>query len=378
MKTYATTRRVESEPKRSGPSVVRRVTLADVARQAGVSRVTASEVLNDRPNCWAAETTRERIRKAAKGLGYRPNLTARALRLGRTHVIGLISPGFLLYSPHSRADGLTDAAAKADYTVTLSSHPNDSESEDKVIRRFLDRGIDGLAIYPVDHGSHTELRNLVESGFPVVTFEGANVLDFACDDVSVDCREVGRLQARHLLDLGMRRICLANVMTLSRMSRINTLREDAIREELVRAGAPPPLDMHLPVSDTRELPEAGMLEAVMRTFLKEQGENLDGIIGGDHTGVLAIRLLHELGLRVPGDVAVIGGGTTLLTDYCEVPMTSVNAENDVAGATAFGLLMDRISGRTNGTYRRLVNPARLIVRKSTQGLGPRICAGGTI
>jgi DNA-binding LacI/PurR family transcriptional regulator len=356
----------ESRADSPGGKAAVRATLADVAAKAGVHRATAGQVLSNWKNCWASEATRKRVREAADALGYRPNLAARALRLGKTQVIGLVSPGFFTYSPYSRADGLTEAAAKADYTVTLSSHPNDAESEDRVIRRLLDRGMDGLAIYPVDPGPHTELRRLVQAGFPVVTFEGANVLDFECDDISVDCEAVGRLQARHLLACGRRRMCLANMASLSRLSRVNVIREAAVRDELARAGAPAPLEMRLPAVDAREMPDAAALERPMRAFLEKHRGSFDGIIGADHTGVLAIRLLHELGLRIPEDVAVIGGGTTMLAEYCEVPMTSVNAENQVAGVKAFELLMDRIEGRANGRYRRLVNPAKLFVRKSTQ------------
>lgn len=359
---------LETRKRRPGPAraaIERRVTLSDVAEKAGVHRATAGQVLNNWANCWASEATRQRIRKAAEELGYRPNLAARALRSGRTQVIGLITPGFSIFSPYSRAGGLTEAAAKADYTVTLSAHPNDSESEDRVIRRLLDRGVDGLAIYPVDPGPHAELRRLVESGFPVVTFEGANLLDFECDDISVDCAKVGRLQARHLLELGRRRICFANMSSLPQMAGVNAIREAAVREELARAGAPAPLEMRLSVSNTNELPDAGALEGPMRNYFQKHRGVFDSIIGGDHTGVLAIRLLHELGMRVPDDVAVMGGGTTMLADYCEVPLTSVNAANDAAGVKAFDLLMDRIDGRVKGGFRRLINPARLFVRKST-------------
>jgi len=344
------------------PRTARRVTLAHVAKLAGVSRTTVSETLNNRPNCWASEKTRKRIRQAAKKLGYRPNLAARALRSGKTHVIGLVSPGFGMGSSHSRAVGLTEAAAKSDYTVTLSSHSNDSESEDIVIRRLLDRGVDGLAVYPVDPGPHNELRRLAQSGFPVVTFQGANLLDFECDDVSVDVEEVGKLQAKHLLNLGRRRVCLANTIP---EARITVIREDAIRQEFERAGAPPPISMRLQGAVDRELLDAEALEAPMRAFLKEHHGVIDAIIAGDPQGSLAIRILHELDLRVPEDVAVIGGGDSLLSTYGEVPMTSVNAADDEAGTIAFGLLMNRISGETNNQFQRVINPEKLIVRKST-------------
>ncbi len=342
---------------------IRRVTLADVAKHAGVSRVAVSEVLNNRPNCWASEATRQRIRDAAKTLRYRPNLAARGLRLGKTQVIGLISPGFMAMSRHSRADGLVAAAATADYTVTLSVTTNDAASEDRVIRRLLDRGIDGLAIYPEPH---TELRRLVDAGFPVVTFEGANVLDFETDDISVDCDRVGRRQAQHLLELGRCRICLANMDPVGRMARVTAIREAAIRDELARAGAPPPVEMRLPGSPEHEFEDVEMLEEPLRAFFEAHRDQFDGLIGGDPLASLSIRLLHEMGRHVPDDVAVIGGGTTILATFGEVPLTSVNAKNDMAGAQAFDLLRERIDGRAAPPFRRLVNPVQLLVRASTR------------
>ncbi len=350
------------------PSRIRRVTLADVAQRANVSRVAVSEVLNERPNCWASEATRERIRQAAHELGYRPNLAARALRLGRTQVIGLVTPGFLAMSPHSRSDGLVAAAGKSDYTVAVSVTTNDAASEDRVIQRLLDRGIDGLVIYPVDQGPHAELRRLVKAGFPVVTFEGANVLDFETDDVSVDCDRVGRWQVRHLLELGRRRICLANMAKVGRMASVSAIREAAIRDELAQAGAPPPIEMRLRGSAAREFEDAEKLEGPMRIFIDAHRARFDGLIGNDPMASLAVRLLRELGRKVPDDVAVIGGGTTVLATFGETPLTSVNAQNDVAGIQAFDLLQERIEGRATPPFRHPINPVQLNVRASTRSI----------
>jgi LacI family transcriptional regulator len=336
----------------------RRITLADVAKRAGVSSVTASVVLNDRPNCWASEATRQRIRKAAAALGYRPNLSARALRAGVSHVIGVVAPGAIA----TRTAGLTEAAEGSGYTVILSSHHNDSESEDLVIRRLIDRGVDGLAVYPVDPGPHGELRRLVQSGFPAVTFDGANLLDFPCDDISVDYEAVGRLQARHLLQLGRRRVCLARAIP---EARINTVRESAVRDELKRAGAPAPLVMRVARPAIREFADPEPLVEAVRRFLAGHLGSFDAVIGFDAMASLAVRALHRLGVRVPRDVAVAGSGDSMLASYGVMPLTSVSTADDLAGAKAFGLLMDRIHGRSSGPFRRLTSSAELIVREST-------------
>jgi len=339
-----------------------RTTLAEVAARAGVSLPTASKVLNGRPDCWASEETRERIRAAVTHLGYRPNLSARGLALGRSNVIGLIAPGFLA-GAHSRAEGLTGAAAAADYTVTLTSHPNESEAEDLAIRRLLDRGVDGLVVYPVDSGPHAELRRLVESGFPVVTFEGASLLEFECDDVSVDYAEVGRLQARHLLALGRRRVCLLAPVP---EARINRIREEGARSELLQAGAAAPLEARIPQSVEHEITESAPLAEALRARLLECRGSFDGLLALDSMASLAIRILQEQGLRVPEDVAVVGAGNTMLADYGMMALTSVDTADDKAGERAFALLLDRIGNKDGMGFRRLTSAATLIARKSTQ------------
>lgn len=345
------------------PSQGQRVKLADVARRAGVHSATASQVLNGRSNCWASEKTRERIFDAARALGYRPNLAARSLRLGRTQLFGLIFPGLSIGSSQSRVSGFSDGAEDAGYTVTLSSHSNEAKIEDRVIRRLVDRGVDGLAVYPVDRGPHKELRRLCESGFPVVTFDGSSLLDFECDDVSVDYDQVGRTQARHVLELGRRRICLANTKP---EARIMTLLEAAIRDELARRNAPRPLEMRLPISIEHEVEEVETLEGPMREFLRRHCGEFDALLGNDTEASLAVRLLGEMGVRVPQDVAIIGGGTTLLATYGWVPLTAVVPDNVATGARALRLLVDRIEGRVNGDgFRRITAPANLVVRQSS-------------
>jgi LacI family transcriptional regulator len=339
----------------------RRTTLLDVAERAGVDKATVSQVINHRPNCWASQATRARILEAVNDLGYRANLSARALRNGVSHVIGVVAPGAIL----NRTMGLTEAAAQAEYTVALSSHHNDSESEDVVIRRLVDRGIDGLAVYPVDRGPHNELRRLVESGFPVVTFDGAHLLSFPCDDISVDYREVGRLQARHLLELGRRRPCLVSPRP---EAPINAIREAAVIEEF-RQAVVSPLVMTVERSTTREIADPGALILQIREFLQRHAGEYDAMVGFDAMASLSVRVLQTLGLRIPEDVAVVGSGDGVLAGYGVLPLTSISTVDDQAGAQAFALLMDRIAGRAAGPFRRLTNPATLIARESTGGPG---------
>jgi LacI family transcriptional regulator len=337
--------------------------LDDVARESGFHRTTVSQVLTESATCWASTETRRRIHEAAQALGYRANPSARALRSGKTRLIGFVSPGFGVQSPHSRAGGLTEAAARKDYTVAVTSHPNDPESEDRVIRHLLNRGMDGLAIYPVDAGEHRELRGLIARGFPVVTFDGAPLLDFECDDVSSDYSEVGRLQARHLLDLGRRRPCLVSPRP---EARINAIRERAVIETFEQAGLTPRV-MRVERSAAHEISDPGALVPQIRDYLQRHAGTYDAIVGFDAMASLSVRVLQALGLRIPTDVAVVGSGDHLLASYGVLPLTSISTADDQAGAQAFALLIDRMAGRAAGPFRRLTNPATLIARESTQG-----------
>ncbi len=357
------TARKATERRGKGRRKTSRVTLEDVARRAGVHGTTASQVLNGRANCWASDETRQRIFDAARDLGYRPNLSAQALRTGRSGIIGLISPGFGVRSQHSRPVGLTEAAASTSYAVTVSSHSNDSESEDLLIRQLLDRGVDGLAVYPTDSGPHTELRRLAQTGFPVVTFEGANLLDFDCDDVSTDLKKSGRSQTRHLLRLGCRRVCFANGVP---EARINAIRAEAVRRELQRAKAPPPLEMRIPISTTCEFTDADLMEKPMRAFIRKHLGEFDAIIGTDFTASIAIRCLQAVDVRVPHDVAVMGCEDSILASHGSLPLTSPSAIGQLAGENAFRMLMARIRGDAGRQFSRLVIPTRLMVRQSTR------------
>lgn len=331
---------------------------------AGVGLPTVSKVLNGRTDCWASAGTRGRIREAARALGYRPNLSARALRSGRSRVIGFVSPGFQAASGHSRPGGLTAAAERADYIVTVSSHANESAAEDRVIRGLLDRGVDGLAVYPVDPGPHRELRALVERGFPVVTFEGTNLLDFESDDVSVDYRAVGRLQARHLLGLGRRRVAIVKAVP---EARINAIRDEGICEELAAAGAPAPRVLTVPRSAGDEIAEPEAVYAGVLRMVRRHAGAFDAVASYDSVASLAVRALLARGLRIPGDVAVIGAGDGPIAGYGAVPLTSVSTRDDWAGARAFALLAERLEGRAGESFRRLTATPRLVVRQSTAG-----------
>lgn len=349
----------QSQRKSNG---IRRVTLAEVAALAAVSQATASQVLNNRENCWASEATRKRVFDAADKLGYRPNIAARGLRHGQTRVMGLVTTGLFIGVRRSRINGFEDAAAAAGYGVMVNLHMNSPEEEDEYIRRQIDRQVDGLAIYPSETGTHKELRRLAAQGFPVVTFDGAGRLDFPCDDVSPDYEQAGQLQAEHILKLGRRRICIASTQP---SAWINRIRDAAVERTMREAGAEAPVYLQVPYSAAEELPPVEAIEEPVREFVIRHAGRFDAVVAFDSIAVTVIRILLEQGVRVPDDVAVISAGNTILSSFSILPLTGVDIRNEQIGRQAFGLMMERRGEHPREQVRHVIVQPELVVREST-------------
>ena len=353
------------EPDEKGAGRPKRVTLADVAARTHVSLATVSQVLNGRSTCWASVETRKRVMDAVAELGYRPNLSARALRSGETHTIGMITTALGIGSAHTRFGGAEEASERESYTIMLSCHPNTSETEDLRIRNLMDRGVDGFLIYPSEPGPHLELRKLAETGFPLVTLDGASLLDFECDDLCPDYAAVGRLQVRHLIEVGRRRLCLIRTAP---NARINVIREMAALAAMSEADLPPPLILTLTQDDIHEWPDPETFEQEIESFFSEHRGRFDGILSFDSPAAVALRVLLKLKLRVPGDVAVIGAGDTLIAQYNALPLSTISTQDHLLGAQAFALLLERMRNKgERGSFKRVLGPPSLLPRQSTVG-----------
>lgn len=197
----------------------------------------------------------------------------------------------------------------------------------------------------------------------MATFEVANLLAFPSDDASVDLDAAGRLQARHLLSLGRRRLCIANTLPAA---RVNDQRDAAIERELLAAGAPAPLRMNVRYQLTGEKPNEEEIYAGIRAFVARQAEAFDAVATYDPAASLTIRALLEHGLRVPEDVAVIGSGNGTVARYGAIPLSSIDTHTDEAAAAGFDLLLDRIGNRVaHDAFRRLSSRLSLVARRST-------------
>ncbi|MER5519789.1 LacI family DNA-binding transcriptional regulator [Streptomyces sp. NPDC002763] len=334
-----------------------RVSLRDVAERAGVSIKTVSNVVNNYPHVTPA--TRARVQAVIDELGYRPNLTARHLRKGRTGIIALAVPE--LGNPYfaELAGAVIDAAAEHEFTVLLDHTGGEREQEILVSQGFRGGVIDGLILSPLTLEAE-DLRG--RSGDVPLVLLGEREYGLPFDHIAIDNVAAARCAVRHLLGRGRTRIAYLGVRTDS-VNQPAHLRLDGWRAELAAAGVPAPDSLVVPVGGwDRDDGARAMAE------LLDSGVRPDAVFAfNDLIAIGAMRVLHERGLRVPWDVAVVGFDDIAEGRFGAVTLTTVSPDKQAIAKMAVASLLRSLSGRAEPGGRELTAKFELVERESTLG-----------
>lgn len=328
-----------------------RATVATVAELAGVSVASVSRVLNGLP---ATPEMEQRVRDAAKQLGYVPNATARSLKSRRTQQLGFAveDVGNPVYVEMMRA--ISRVTKAAGYRLLLHSTDSDREEELRLIHD-LNRGfVDGLILSPI-RISDDRIEALVQSPVPVVVI-GTLPDDVPIDNVRADSRSGIATAVAHLFEGGCRRIAMLN-------GPLDTVPGEARRAGYERglAGVGVALDEALVETATEFTAHQGY-ESAKRLLAREKFDGL--VCANDLIAVGAMRAIREHGLTVPDDVAVVGVDNTELATTSTPQLTSVTLNSSERGRTAAELLLARIDDPALAPC-HLTLPPRLIVRESS-------------
>jgi DNA-binding LacI/PurR family transcriptional regulator len=311
------------------------VTMHDVARLAGVSIKTVSNVVNDYPHI--RPETRQRVTAAIEKLGYRPNLTARGLRSGRTGVISLIIPDLRNAYFAELADAVMRAADVHGLSVIIEQSGGERERELGLLAGDRRQAVDGI-LYSALALGESDAHVLVEVGTPLVLL-GERIFGGPTDHVTMRNTEATRAATEHLLARGRRRIAVIGARRGETVSSAG-LRLVGYREALVAADVS--FDETL-VREERAWSRSGGAEA-MRELL-DTGFSFDGLIAfNDLMALGAMRVMQEAGLHVPDDVAVIGFDDIDETRYTLPTLSTVDAGRDEIARVAVQFLIERIAG----------------------------------
>ncbi|WKK72438.1 LacI family DNA-binding transcriptional regulator [Rathayibacter oskolensis] len=331
------------------------VTLHDVARAAGVSIKTVSNVINDYPHIRPA--TRARVEAAIAELGYRPNLSARSLRRGRTGVIGLALPELSLPYFAELADSVMRAADQRGLTVLIEQTEGDPARERSVLTSARRQLTDGLLFSPLGLGAADEEELAVD--FPLVLL-GERVFTPHLDHVTMQNVAAARAATAHLLESGRRRIVALGSYGGEGVSTAS-LRLQGYREALESAGLA--VDPAL-IGSSGPWRRSGGAEAMRR--LLDAGVDFDGVFALNDTLALgAMRALQDAGVRVPHDVAVIGFDDIDEARYSSPSLSSIDSGRDEIARTAVDVLQARIDGTATEPPALFEASFRVVARESS-------------
>jgi DNA-binding LacI/PurR family transcriptional regulator len=327
--------------------MLKKVTSRDVALRAGVSQPTVSLVLSGNPRARVAQPTRERVLRAARELGYRPNLVARALVSQRSFGLGVIVPS--LDNPFFTevVSGAESVAAAAGYAMLLCDTRRTSAA--RHLESLRSRLIDGVILDP---GSAASV--------PAESLAGVNVVVVDADagelpGVSSDVLGTGRLAAEHLLGLGHRRLGFIGPATDSRVFR---LRERGFVEAARRSG------VRIRSEWLRRGPAtlAGGM-AAMRALLAAPERPTAVFCGNDLAALGALKACLAAGVGVPEALSIVGCDDIEMAVVVTPELTTVRVPARGLGARAARLLIGLIEGRPRRSGAPL--PVELIVRGTT-------------
>jgi len=331
------------------------ITMHDVARVAGVSIKTVSNVINDYP--YIRAETRQRVLDAIDELGYRPNLSARGLRSGRTGVISLIIPD--LRNPYfaELADSVMRAARRQNLSVIIEQSGADRQTELDLLAGPRMQAVDGILYSVLALGE--EDAHLLDAVTTPLVLLGERIFHGPTDHVTMRNAEASRAATDHLLASGRRRIVALGAHRGEVVGSAG-LRLGGYREALDAAGIA--FDDRL-VVEVGGWFRSGGAEG-MRGLLAS-GTPFDGVVAfNDVLALGAMRVLQEAGLRIPDDVAVIGFDDIDETRYTLPTLATINPGRDEIAEVAVRFLVERITSPSGIAPREHLADFTVVARES--------------
>lgn len=327
-----------------------RITIRDVAAQAGVSHQTVSRVINGSKR--VSPETRARVEATIAEMGYRPNAIAQSMASGRTGMLACLSPNMTDYTFASIINGAETEARRCGYFLLSASAPDSQTFASLVEQLAPSRRAEGLIV--INPYQDARFRHL-PTNFPIV-FAGARPRAEAASSVALDDVAVGRLATEHLLAQGHQAIGqvtgpMAEDCSQDRMTGFQVALHEADiapQPEYIIEGnwqAVSGYDALMQIAATGALPSAVFAQ-------------------NDQMAAGVLRAARDLGINVPQQLMVIGVDDIPMAPYFEPPLTTLRQDFTQIGAEAVRLLIETIR-QPQAPRQHLRLPAVLVRRRST-------------
>ena len=330
------------------PRRARRVSMVDVARAAGVSQKTVSRVVNDEP--YVTDEVRDRVQAAIAELGFHPNDAARALVTRRTRRIGVVTMGgTTLHGPISVLAGVEDEARRAGYALSIvSTTPGGGSEVQDAVDSLTNQGVEAIVI--------SEPKDIGDT--PIRVAEGIEVLTFSSEPITTSTREFLAASDERI---GAR---TATEHLFTRAARVDHISGpmDWLASRIRRAGWQDAYQ-NRPLPDPIEgdwSPASG--ERTMRELLRRESRAV--FVANDAMAIGAMSAIHEAGLRVGDDVALVGYDDLDIDPFLTPPLSSVRRNFRDAARVGMRELLNRLDGVDPSDPPGFV-PAVLVARGSS-------------
>lgn len=325
--------------------------LRDVAKKAGVSVGTVSNVLN-RPNVVSPNTL-ERVQKTIAELGFVPNGFARQLRSGYSRTIGLVVPDVANPFFTEVARGVEDAASRRDYAIFLCNSDESLEKENKYLSVLIQQQVRGVLITPADSKSH-QYENLRERGISVALLDTETKNASQCS-VSVDDVRGGEIAIEYLTSLGHREIAwvtgpdtipqvVDRTAGIIRAAKITKAEISTVRVTLMNSAQG--INAATKILAMKKIPSAIFCANDLLAF---------GVMRG----------LLDAGIKIPEDVSLLGYDDIAFGYSAAVPLSSISQPAYQLGVTAAELLISECEESGDHAHQQIKFQPQLVMRSST-------------
>lgn len=329
-----------------------KVTLKDVAKEAGVSAMSVSKALNNKPG--VSDETRQRILEVAQKMQYTQNLVARSLRVDETKTIGVVLSDCSELVANKVLRGIQDVASKQGYSVILSNTDHNAEAERVAAQTLISKRIDGLILVAPQLFSNEDIAWLQGFGVPFVLLMRQN--GQATIDTIINDNYLGGYQTmEHLIGVG----CKSFAFLLLRNSIISQERLNGYRQAMHDYKID---EKNCLFAEVKPFYEEGF--SAVNTMLDEIRKCDAVVCACDAVAIGAMSALLDAGIRIPQDISITGYDGVDFCKYLRVPLTTVAQPLYEIGYQGTEVLLDRIK-YPQSPVRKLVLKSELIVRESS-------------
>ncbi|NQU51213.1 MAG: LacI family DNA-binding transcriptional regulator [Bacteroidetes bacterium] len=332
-------------------------TIHDIAKRLNISASTVSRALNNNP--IISEATRNRIKKTADEMGYRPNILAANFRTKRTNTIGVIVPLINRHFFSSVVSGIEDVAYKNGFAVTISQSNDNFEKEDKIAHTFFANRVDGLIVsIGMETTTFDHLKLFSDRNIPLVFFDRV-VDEIEAHKIVIDDFGGGYLVTKHLIEQGAKKIAhIGGPLNL----KIYKNRQEGYCKALKESGIE--IDESLIINNS--LTRADGTRAIQK--LTKNNDWPDAIFCANDLSALSVIIyLQKNGIKVPEDILVIGFSNEPFSELVTPSISTVKQPGFSMGKKAAELIINQINNTTGKPeFETITMPSEIIERSSSK------------